>query len=231
MAMPARFAASTTMRDLVGAADVAGVDAHRRDARVDRLQGERGVEVDVGDHRQRREPHDLRQRQRVLRLGHGAADELAACGRERGDLRRRRLDVMGLRQGHRLDDDGCAAADGHAADPDLLDARHPWQCRDGPRVEGTPDRMQERPPPTRWALERPPDDHPHDVWALGADLEAGTLIAAYELGLFPMAVDEQLVWWSPQARAVLPLGASTCPARCGGRRGASRSGSTPRSSR
>lgn len=65
--------------------------------------------------------------------------------------------------------------------------------------------MQERPPPTRWALERPPDDHPHDVWALGADLEAGTLIAAYELGLFPMAVDERLVWWSPQARAVLPL--------------------------
>jgi len=43
------------------------------------------------------------------------------------------------------------------------------------------------------------------VWALGADLEAGTLIAAYELGLFPMAVDEQLVWWSPRARAVLPL--------------------------
>ncbi len=68
-----------------------------------------------------------------------------------------------------------------------------------------PTAMQERPPPTRWALERPPDDHPHDVWALGADLEAGTLIAAYELGLFPMAVDERLVWWSPQARAVLPL--------------------------
>jgi leucyl/phenylalanyl-tRNA--protein transferase len=65
--------------------------------------------------------------------------------------------------------------------------------------------MQRRPPPTRWALERPPDDHPHDVWALGADLEAGTLIAAYELGLFPMPVDGQLVWWSPQARAVVPL--------------------------
>ena len=43
------------------------------------------------------------------------------------------------------------------------------------------------------------------MWALGADLEAGTLIAAYELGLFPMPVDGQLVWWSPQARAVVPL--------------------------
>lgn len=65
--------------------------------------------------------------------------------------------------------------------------------------------MPARPSPTRWALERPPDDHPHDVWALGADLEPGTLVAAYELGLFPMPVDGQLVWWSPQARAVIPL--------------------------
>lgn len=65
--------------------------------------------------------------------------------------------------------------------------------------------MQVEPPPTQWALERPPDDHPHDVWALGADLEPGTLLAAYRLGLFPMAVDGQLVWWSPPARAVIPL--------------------------
>jgi leucyl/phenylalanyl-tRNA--protein transferase len=61
------------------------------------------------------------------------------------------------------------------------------------------------PPPTRWALERPPAGHPHDVWALGADLEPGTLLAAYRLGLFPMPVDGRLVWFSPASRAVLPL--------------------------
>jgi len=61
------------------------------------------------------------------------------------------------------------------------------------------------PPPTRWVLERPPDDHPHDVWAVGADLEPGTLLSAYRLGLFPMRVEGRLVWWSPPARAVIPL--------------------------
>src|SRR5207248_2143015 len=40
-------------RDLVGAADVAGVDAHSGDAALDRLQREARVEVDVCDHRQR----------------------------------------------------------------------------------------------------------------------------------------------------------------------------------
>lgn len=65
--------------------------------------------------------------------------------------------------------------------------------------------MPARPSPSRWALERPPDDHPHDVWALGADLAPGTLLAAYELGLFPMPVEGQLVWWSPRRRAVIPL--------------------------
>lgn len=65
--------------------------------------------------------------------------------------------------------------------------------------------MHAEPPPSAWALERPPDDHPHDVWARGADLEPGTLLAAYRLGLFPMKVDRQLVWWSPLRRAVIPL--------------------------
>jgi leucyl/phenylalanyl-tRNA--protein transferase len=61
------------------------------------------------------------------------------------------------------------------------------------------------PPPTSWALQRPPDDHPQDMWAAGADLEPGTLLGAYRAGLFPMAVDGSLVWWSPPRRAVIPL--------------------------
>src|SRR5204863_5795088 len=69
------------------------------------------VEVDVGDHRDRREPHDRLQRLGVLDLRDGAADDLAACGRERGDLRGRRLDVVRLRERHRLHDDGRAPAD------------------------------------------------------------------------------------------------------------------------
>ena len=45
---------------------------------------------------------------------------------------------------------------------------------------------------------------------MGADLEPGTVLAAYRNGLFPMAVDDQagvgqLAWWSPERRGVLPL--------------------------
>jgi leucyl/phenylalanyl-tRNA--protein transferase len=65
--------------------------------------------------------------------------------------------------------------------------------------------MPLKPPPTNWALPRPPDDHPQDAWAVGADLEPGTLLAAYRAGLFPMKAHGQLVWWSPLRRAVIPL--------------------------
>src|SRR3954452_2835891 len=65
--------------------------------------------------------------------------------------------------------------------------------------------MPSEPPPTSWTLQPPPADHPHDVWAIGADLEPGTLLAAYRLGLFPMPVEEHLVWWSPEERAVIPV--------------------------
>ncbi len=42
---------------------------------------------------------------------------------------------------------------------------------------------------------------------MGADLEPGTLLAAYRSGLFPMPVDDgMLAWWSPEPRGILPLG-------------------------
>jgi leucyl/phenylalanyl-tRNA--protein transferase len=66
------------------------------------------------------------------------------------------------------------------------------------------------PDPTPWAFPHhstwDPDD---DLVALGADLEAGTLLTAYSLGLFPMPVTldrEELGWFSPVERGVLPLG-------------------------
>jgi leucyl/phenylalanyl-tRNA--protein transferase len=46
-----------------------------------------------------------------------------------------------------------------------------------------------------------------DVVGLGADLEPGTILAAYRRGLFPMRVepDGPLAWWSPDPRGVIPL--------------------------
>ena len=62
------------------------------------------------------------------------------------------------------------------------------------------------PPPSRWTL---PDDGPRDdsdIVAVGADLEPGTLIAAYRAGLFPMPFDRRrIAWYSPDPRGVLPL--------------------------
>ena len=80
--------------------------------------------MDVRDHGDRREADDQGQRRRVLVLRDRDAHDLAAGGREGRDLRRRRGDVVRLRQRHRLHDDGSAAADGHVADADLHLARH-----------------------------------------------------------------------------------------------------------
>jgi len=46
-----------------------------------------------------------------------------------------------------------------------------------------------------------------DLVAVGADLEPGTLLAAYRVGLFPMRIRAggPLAWWSPEPRAVIPL--------------------------
>lgn len=64
----------------------------------------------------------------------------------------------------------------------------------------------EEPPPTRWRLPDPNTADEHDLCAVGADLEPGTLLAAYRSGLFPMYVERRKIgWWSPDPRGVLPL--------------------------
>jgi len=65
--------------------------------------------------------------------------------------------------------------------------------------------MPLEPPPTSWTLTRPPAAHPQDAWAIGADLEPGTLLAAYRTGIFPMRMEGDLIWWSPARRAVIPV--------------------------
>ena len=89
-------------------------------AGVERLERQRVVEVDVGDHRDRRFAHDRLQRLRVLVARDCDADEVSARLRDPLDLRERRLDVGGLGLGHRLHGDGRAAADRDAADVDLV---------------------------------------------------------------------------------------------------------------
>jgi leucyl/phenylalanyl-tRNA--protein transferase len=62
------------------------------------------------------------------------------------------------------------------------------------------------PPPSRWSM---PSDGPiddSDIVAVGADLEPGTLLAAYRTGLFPMPFDRRrIAWFSPDPRAIIPL--------------------------
>jgi leucyl/phenylalanyl-tRNA--protein transferase len=45
------------------------------------------------------------------------------------------------------------------------------------------------------------------VVGVGADLEPGTLLAAYRAGLFPMRLHRggPIAWWSPDPRGVIPL--------------------------
>jgi leucyl/phenylalanyl-tRNA--protein transferase len=62
--------------------------------------------------------------------------------------------------------------------------------------------MPVEPPPCVWEL---PD--PSRGGRAGADLEPGTLIAAYRAGLFPMRLGARaaIAWWSPDPRGVIPL--------------------------
>ncbi len=53
-------------------------------------------------------------------------------------------------------------------------------------------------------------DRDDEIVAIGADLEPGTLLAAYRRGLFPMNAGRVLAWWSPDPRGVIPLDGFHC---------------------
>ena len=114
---------------LLGAADVAGVDAHAVRAGLDRLDRQRVVEVDVGDHRDRRVAHDRLQRLDVLLARDGDADDVGAGLGDPPDLVHRRAEVRRLGLGHRLDGHGRAAPDGDAAHVDLPRGGHARSVR------------------------------------------------------------------------------------------------------
>ena len=74
--------------------------------------------------------------------------------------------------------------------------------------------MPVEPPASQWVLPDLADPRAdaalrHDLVGRGADLEPGTVLQAYRLGLFPMpdpADGETPTWWCPLRRGVLPLG-------------------------
>jgi hypothetical protein len=94
--------------------DVARVHADRGTPGVDRGEDVARLEVDVGDHRDLRLLRDRRQRLGVVGVGDGDPHDLAAGGGQLGDLLERRVDVGGLRGGHRLHADREVAADADA---------------------------------------------------------------------------------------------------------------------
>ncbi|HEY7438288.1 MAG TPA: leucyl/phenylalanyl-tRNA--protein transferase [Acidimicrobiia bacterium] len=67
--------------------------------------------------------------------------------------------------------------------------------------------MPVEPPPSRWQLPDPSSADAEGICGIGADLEPGTLLAAYRSGLFPMRLGRRgpLGWWSPDPRGVIPL--------------------------
>lgn len=67
------------------------------------------------------------------------------------------------------------------------------------------------PPPSPWRFPTDPTEiaalaGDGELVAAGADLEPGTLIAAYRAGMFPMPLRRgRIGWWSPDPRGVIPL--------------------------
>ncbi|WP_238335708.1 leucyl/phenylalanyl-tRNA--protein transferase [Serinicoccus kebangsaanensis] len=63
------------------------------------------------------------------------------------------------------------------------------------------------PPPTVWELTTAGAEPGEDLIGIGADLEPGTILAAYRAGIFPMGLgeggSEPIGWWSPDPRGVL----------------------------
>ena len=65
--------------------------------------------------------------------------------------------------------------------------------------------MSVEPPVSQWNFPPASVAGRGDVVAAGADLEPGTVLAAYRQGLFPMPDGNGLLWWSPARRGVFEV--------------------------
>jgi leucyl/phenylalanyl-tRNA--protein transferase len=63
------------------------------------------------------------------------------------------------------------------------------------------------PPLSQWQFPTPANADENGLVGVGADLEPGTVLAAYRAGIFPMPFDNgpTVGWWSPDPRGILPL--------------------------
>lgn len=106
--------------------------------------------------------------------------------------------------------EGTAAAGGAPIPPDRIATG----AARLPQMDSRAGRRAVEPQPTRWefpsdpaVLARAAGASGGEIVAVGADLEPGTLLAAYRSGLFPMPARRGLPgWWSPDPRGVIPLG-------------------------
>ena len=64
------------------------------------------------------------------------------------------------------------------------------------------------PPASTWAFPSARSADGNGVVGVGADVDPGTLLAAYRRGLFPMPMEVggPMAWWSPDPRGVLDPG-------------------------
>jgi leucyl/phenylalanyl-tRNA--protein transferase len=67
--------------------------------------------------------------------------------------------------------------------------------------------MPVEPPTSKWTFPPATTADAQGIVGIGADLEPGTLLAAYRCGLFPMPLRAggPLAWWSPDPRGIIPL--------------------------
>lgn len=67
--------------------------------------------------------------------------------------------------------------------------------------------MPSEPPQSQWQFPEPDFADENGLIGIGADLDPGTVLAAYRSGIFPMPIGNgsTLGWWSPDPRGVLPL--------------------------
>ena len=129
--MPSSVARLVTSATFSGPPMLPGFSRTQCGAGVERLQRQRVVEVDVGDHRDRRLAHDRAQRLGILLARHGDAHDVGAGLGDAVDLGHRGGQVGRLGLGHRLHGDGRSAADRHVSDVDLALRGHGPECRAG----------------------------------------------------------------------------------------------------
>lgn len=71
--------------------------------------------------------------------------------------------------------------------------------------------MPASPPESVWRFPPASDADENGILAVGADLEPGTVLAAYRAGIFPMPIEPggPIAWWSPDPRGIIPVDSLT----------------------